>query len=51
MSDTAVGQALPTDSYSAYNATTFMIKQIVARIIDPALNILNKSGEPLRPQT
>jgi len=32
MSDTAVGQALPTDSYSAYNATTFMIKQIVARI-------------------
>jgi len=32
MSDTAVGQALPTDSYSAYNATSFMIKQIVARI-------------------
>jgi hypothetical protein len=28
MSDTAVGQALPTDSYSAYNATTFMIKQL-----------------------
>jgi len=32
MSDTAVGQALPTDSYSAYNATSFMIKQLIARI-------------------
>jgi hypothetical protein len=32
MSDTAVGQALPTDSYSVYNVTSFMIKQLIARI-------------------
>src|SRR5690349_22507119 len=32
MSGTATGQALPTDSSSVYNATHFLIRQLIARV-------------------